>query len=261
MSFGMKVGTDEAGLLFWPLIALLIVRIARGANPKLWLLIGLIAGLSVESKYSVLFFLAALLLGLLATSQRRTLLNPWVSAGAGAGLVIALPYVLWQLHYGLPMLELLRNGQNGKNLIPSAPLYALQELIITNPLLALEWIIGLIWVLRKPPFRFLGYAYIVLIGEMLLLHGKHYYPANIYPILMAAGAVPIEAWTAQLTISRVLVTAYMVVAGLVMIPDVLPILPEEAFISYAAQRARITHISNKATETEHGREDNLLPSD
>ena len=261
MSFGMKVGTDEVGLMFWPLIALLIVRIARGANPKLWLLTGLIAGLSFESKYSVLFFLGALLLGLLVTTERRILFNRWLAAGVGLGLLIALPNVLWQFHYGWPMLELLRNGQNGKNLIPSAPFYALQELIITNPLLAPEWIVGLIWLLRTPPMRFLGYAYIGLIAEMLLFHGKHYYPANIYPILIAAGAVPLEAWTTQLPFARVLVTAYTIVAGCTMIPDVLPILPEEAFITYAAQRDRIAHLSSKAVATEHGREDNLLPAD
>jgi hypothetical protein len=115
LSFGMKVGTDEAGLFFWPLIALLVVRIARGASPKLWLAVGLVAGLSFESKYSVLFLLAAMFIGVLATPERRTLWGRWVCAGAGIALLVAGRNVVWQLHYGLPMLELLRNGQNEKN--------------------------------------------------------------------------------------------------------------------------------------------------
>ncbi|MBD5654105.1 MAG: glycosyltransferase family 39 protein, partial [Candidatus Eremiobacteraeota bacterium] len=105
MSFGMKVGTDETGLLFWPLIALAAVRIARGASPQLWLVAGLAAGLCFDSKYSVPFFLAALLAGLLATPERRILANGWLAAGAGLALLIALPNMLWQIHYGLPMLE------------------------------------------------------------------------------------------------------------------------------------------------------------
>jgi hypothetical protein len=264
-SFGMKVGTDEAGLLLWPLIGLLVVRIARGATPKLWLAVGLAAGLAFESKYSIVFFLAALFGGLLLTPGRRFLANGWLAAGACLGLLVASPNILWQLHYGLPMLELLRNGQNGKNTMPSAPLYALQELFITNPLLALEWIVGLGWLLRGGRFRFFGYTYVLLIAEMLVLHGKHYYPANVYPLLIAAGAVPIEAWTARLRISRAFVSAYVVVAGCVLLPDVLPILPEDTFVAYAAQRSHLLHApaggARRALETENGRDESLLPGD
>jgi len=96
---------------------------------------------------------------------------------------------------------------------------------------------------------------------MLILHGKHYYPANVYPILIAAGAVPIEAWTARRRIVRALVPAYIAVAALIAIPDSLPILPERAYIAFASARNRIFHLSNQTLATEHGREDGLLPGD
>ena len=60
MSFGMKVSADEVGLWTWPLIGLLALRLTKGADPRLWLAVGLIAGLSLESKYSALFYLFAL---------------------------------------------------------------------------------------------------------------------------------------------------------------------------------------------------------
>jgi hypothetical protein len=262
VSFGMKVGTDEAGLLLWPLVALLVVRIARGAPAQTWLGVGVASGLAFESKYSIVFFAAALLAGLLATPQRRVLWNPWFAAGAGLALAIALPNVLWQAHYGLPMLELLRNGQNGKNEIAGPALYAVQELFITNPLLSIAWIIGLVWLFRAPRFRFLGIAYVVLMIEMLLFHGKHYYPANVYPILIAAGAVPIESWTARWTPSRALAVVYAVLIGALFIPDVLPVLPEDTYIAYANARRDFTHTSAKnAIETEHGRDAGVLPGD
>jgi 4-amino-4-deoxy-L-arabinose transferase-like glycosyltransferase len=53
-SFGVMAGPDEVGLWTWPLIALLIVRIVKGADPRWWLAVGGAAGLSLESKYSVL---------------------------------------------------------------------------------------------------------------------------------------------------------------------------------------------------------------
>jgi len=262
VSFGMKVGTDEAGLLLWPLLALLVARIARGASPKTWLGAGVVAGLAFECKYSIVFFAAALLAGLLATPQRRVLWSPWFAAGAAVALAIALPNVLWQAHYGLPMLELLRNGQNGKNEIPSPALYAVQELFITNPLLSLEWIVGLVWFAFVPRFRFLAVAYVVLMIEMLAFHGKHYYPANVYPILIAAGAVPLEAWTARWKPTRALAVVYAVLIGALLVPDVLPVLPEDSYVAYANARSGLAHASVKnATETEHGRDAGLLPGD
>ncbi len=260
-AFGGKVGTDEVGLWTWPLMALFVVRLTQGADPRWWLAVGAVAGISLESKYSVLFFFAALLAGLLVTPARKVLFGRWFAAGCGVAVLIALPNLLWQWHHGFPMLELLENGQNDKNIIPGPLLYFVQEIIITIPFLAPVWIIGLIWLLRAPQFRFLGIAFIVLIGEMLLFHGKHYYPAAIYPILIAAGAVPIEAWTRRASVVRAAVVVYAAVFGLAFLPMSLPILPEETFVVYAARVNALLHLPHDVLATEHDRETVTLPGD
>ena len=260
-AFGEKVGTDEVGLWTWPLIALFVVRLTQGADPRWWLAVGAVAGISLESKYSVLFFLVALVAGLLVTPARRVLFGRWFAAGCGVAVLIALPNVLWQWQHGFPMLELLRNGQNGKNVIAGPLLYLVQELIITTPFIAPVWIIGLFWLLRRSELRFLGIAYIVLIGEMLLFHGKHYYPAAIYPVLIAGGAVAIEAWTRRATVVRAAIVAYAAVAGLAILPFSLPVLPEETYVGYAARVNALLHLPKDALATEHGREVARLPGD
>jgi hypothetical protein len=261
MNFGMKVSPDMVGLWTWPLLALFVVRLCKGASPKLWLVTGVVAGVSIESKYSVLFFLAALICGLLLTRQRRVLFSRWALGGAAIAAIIALPNFLWQWRYGFPMLELLRNGQNGKNLIVGPLAYLGQEIIITGLFLAVVWIIGLIWLLRNGGVRFLGYAYIILIGEMMLFHGKHYYPADVYPILIAAGAVSIEAVTHGRAAWRVAVTAIVLLVGIALMPFAMPILPEETFVAYGAALGKALHISRAATATEAGRETSALPGD
>ena len=261
MSFGMKVSPDTVGLLTWPLLALLVVRIVKGADRRLWLAAGVTAGVSIESKYSVLFFLAALVVGLLLTPQRKILLDKWFAAGAAVAIAIALPNFIWQWRYDFPMLELLRAGQSGKNLIVSPPLYLFQEILITGLFIWPVWGIGLVWLLATRLYRFLGYAYLFLIAEMLLFHGKHYYPADVYPILIAAGAVPIETWTRGRRILRGLVVAYVLIFGAVFVPFDLPVLSEQAMIRYQDRLSKIFHISRSATATEHNRETGLLPSD
>jgi hypothetical protein len=261
MSFGMKVSTDEVGLWTWPLLALLVVRITRGADPRLWLLFGAVAGFTLESKYIVGFLLAAMVVGLLLTLQSRVLASPWCAAGCGVAILIALPNLLWQWGHGFPMLELLQAGQHGKNLIASPLLYLAQEILITNMFLWPVWVIGAIWLLRTPAFRFLGYAFVLLIAEMMVFHGKHYYPANVYPVVIAAGAVQIEAWTSRRIAWRLLLPAYATAVGVALIPFSLPVLSEQQFVVYQARLGDVLHIPRSAIATEPNRESSLLPSD
>ena len=261
-NFGMKVSTDVIALWSWPLLAYLIVRIVKGADPRLWLAAGAVAGFSLESKYSVIFFLVALLAGLLLTAQRSILFNRWFAAGGALAILIALPNLLWQAHYGFPMWELLRAGQNGKNEIVGPFVYMIQEVLITNLFLFPVWAIGVVWLFLRPPFRFLGYTYVILIAEMMVLHGKHYYPANVYQITIAAGATAIELWTRRAALVRYAVGAYTLLFGWWFIPFSLPILPPPTFVAYQTKLYAILHKpKNLTTETEHGRDANPLPGD
>lgn len=232
VAFGAKAGPDEIGLWLWPLIALWLVQIARGADPRLWLAIGAAAGIAGESKYSVLFFLVALLAGLLATPERRILGTRWALAGTALGALLVAPNVWWQAANGFPMWELLEAGQHGKNVIVGPVVYLIQEIAITNLYLAPLWIAGVVWLVRRPQYRFLGIAYLVLILEMMVLHGKHYYPADVYPIVIAAGAAAAGEWLARFRIARIATIAYAAVFASVLLPVELPVLTETSLLSY-----------------------------
>jgi hypothetical protein len=41
-------------------------------------------------------------------------------------------------------------------------------------------------------YRFLGWTYLVCYAALFVLHGKNYYLAPVYPMLLAAGAVVID---------------------------------------------------------------------
>jgi len=222
--------------------------------------VGAVVGICVESKYTVVFFFAALLLGLLLTPERRILFSRWFLAGLGICGLIAMPNFLWQAYYSFPTWEFLRNGQHGKNLIVGPVQYLFQQLLITNVFLSLVWIMGLGWLFWNARLRFLGYAYLILIGIMVLLHGKHYYPAAVYPYLMAAGGVAIEAWTSRWKAVRPAVVTAVAALGLVFVPFALPILPEAPMVSYQNWLLGFLHIPRQAVATEHHRLP-ALPSD
>lgn len=252
-SFGSKVGPDMVGLWLWPLAALYVVRIVKGADPRTWILWGIVCGVALQSKYSVAFFIVALVAGLALTPQRRVLGSRWFVAGLVVAGIIALPNFLWQAAHDFPMWELLRNGASGKNLVPGPLLFLAQQLLLTNLFVAPIWIVGLIWLLRNPSARFLGYAYLLLIAAMIALHAKHYYPADVYPILMACGSVSIEGWTRRAAIVRGAIVVAAIGAGLFFAPLVLPVLSETAELDYTAFVGRVLHIPRSALATERNR--------
>lgn len=232
MHFGSTITTDIVGLWLWPLAALYVLRIAKGGDPRYWLAIGAIVGISFESKYSVAFFAAALFVGLLATPQRRALATPWFVAGALLAAALELPNFVWQASHAYPMWTLLRDADEYKNVQLGAPQYVATQFLILHPLLAPVSFVGLIALLRRADARFLGIAYLALIAQMIALHGKDYYPGAFYPVLIAAGAVTIEAWTESTAVWRPALAAYTVLAGALLVPLLMPVLPEQTMLAY-----------------------------
>jgi 4-amino-4-deoxy-L-arabinose transferase-like glycosyltransferase len=231
---GVLFSTDMIQALTWLGLAWVLARLEQSGDERWWLAFGAIAGFSLNTKYLIAFFLAALAIGLLATPQRRSLAKPWVWLGALLALAMMTPNLLWQQAHGWPFIELGKAGSGGKNLPMSLPQFFLQQMLQTGPLAALVWIAGL-WagMVRPKPAsaRAFPIAWAVLMLLFVQSHGKPYYLAPIYPILFGLGAVRIEAWLAN-PIGRGAVLALTAVAGTLTAPLTLPILPVETFIRY-----------------------------
>ena len=243
-AFGGQLSTDSLQMVLWPLIALYALRVCNGASPRWWLAAGAAAGLAFEGKYSVVFFAAALLAGIALSPQRTVLFSKWFAGAMVLAAAIALPNILWQAHYGFPMLEVLHNGQLGKNVTLSPLAYAGQQLLLMNPVLSLIWLAGLVLLLRNAALRWMAYGYLLLMAVMIATHGKDYYPAAVYPVLIAAGGCAIEQWTARAHALRPAIAIAATVFGLALIPMALPVLPERAFIAYEKQ----LHLTPTASE-------------
>jgi hypothetical protein len=84
---------------------------------------------------------------------------------------------------------------------------------------------------------------------MIASHAKHYYPADVYPILFAAGGVAIERVTRNTSALRPAIAAFAVLAGFTLLPYFEPILPEQTFIAF--NKAVGPKIGQGVTVTEH----------
>jgi len=238
LSFDSFLSMNAFEPVFWMLCAAIAMRIAARGDGRLWLLFGLVVGLGVLNKHSMLFFASGIFVGLLLTRERRFFREKWIWLGGLLALAIFLPNLIWEARHDWPTVELLRTVAHIKN-APVSPLeFILQQALLVHPLTAPIWIGGLYFFLRVKegkPYRFLGWAYLVVLAEMILLKGKIYYLAPAYPMLLAAGAV----WIEQKIVAhnwnwmKPAIFAPLVVGGIVAAPLALPLLPVEAMAKYS----------------------------
>lgn len=127
----------------WAGAAWVLARIQNGADPRAWLGLGVILGLGLLNKISVLWLGFGLGLGLLATPERRWLLTPWPWLAATIAALLFAPYVLWQQEAGWPLLEFMHNARAEKMLDKTFLEFTGSQLLAMHPLLAPFWLAGL----------------------------------------------------------------------------------------------------------------------
>lgn len=228
--------------LFWMSAALIALKIFQGASQRLWLLFGVVCGVGLLNKHSMLFFGFGLFAGLLLTKQRKQFASPWIWLGGLIAVLIFLPNLLWEIHRGFPTIELLRNVQASGRNTEVGPLRFLlmQALLMFHPLSAPVWIAGLLELLRDREgkgWRVLGITWLVIMTCMLTMHGRMYYPAPGYPMLFAAGGLAFERWLAGWKGAAWLKpgwVALLAVTGVLISPFAyFPLLTAEQYMAYA----------------------------
>jgi hypothetical protein len=225
-------------ILLWAIAAWILVRILKGGDPRLWIAFGLVAGLGLQNKLSILFLGFGLVVGLVVTRDWRHLSSPWFWIGGILSLVIFAPHVWWQAANGWPTLEFMENARLNKNLPLSPQAFLGEQVMMMHPLTFPLWLAGLgFFLLARSgrPYRALGWTYLVVLLVMITQRAKPYYLSPIYPMLFAAGALVLErvASRPRWGWSKVAAPATLVVTGLVLAPLVKPILPVDTYVEYA----------------------------
>ena len=228
-------------IFFWTVIAFSMIRFTQTNQPKWLYLFGVSVALGMLSKYSVAFYTAAVLLGLLFTPHRRLFTNKHFWFAALTGFLIFLPNLVWQYLHHFPVVFHMRKLQESQLQYVNPSGFIMDQLLYNLPCFFI-WITGFIYTMRSSQYRFIGWAYVLVIAFLLMGHGKSYYAMGVYPALFAFGAVQLEKFTElkqrRLRIAWVL---FPVMAGLFFIPLLLPVLPPPQLARlYVTMNARET---------------------
>ncbi len=224
LGIGHLLSTAVFDFALWALCLWLLIRILRGGDPRLWLGLGATVGVGLLNKHLIAFLAVAILVGLVATSQRIHLASVWPWLGVAVALTIAAPNLVWQAANGWPQLEM-AEALSGRS---EGPLnFILFQPLLLSIALAIPAGAGFWWIARSEQarvFRPIAVAFGFLVVLFLVTGGKNYYVAPMYSALLAAGGLWFErlvGWRRNLMAAGALVG---VAVGMLI---ALPIMPRD----------------------------------
>ncbi|MGA7244648.1 MAG: glycosyltransferase family 39 protein [Terracidiphilus sp.] len=185
--------------LWWVLVAWFTIRLLKTDNPQYWLAIGAALGLALMTKYSVVFFIAGILVGMAFSPGRKYFASKWFWAGVTLALLIFLPNLIWLIRHDFISYTFLqhihaRDVDEGR----AEGFLRDQFLACANLFAAPVWLIGLYSFLRDRRYRMIAWMYLVPLVVFWVDKGRFYYVAEAYPVLIAMGAVTCECWLTRI---------------------------------------------------------------
>jgi hypothetical protein len=220
--------TTEPDLLAWAIILWLLVKLLAGGDRRLWLAVGVAAGIALENKDTILFLGAGLGVGLVLARRWDILRAPWPWAAIGIAFLIWAPNLAWEASNGWPQLTMAQAisqyaADNRGQIVPLL-------WIFTGPFVFPVSAAGLLWVLRSKagaPWRAIGIAALVGLALVVISGGKAYYAIGTVPVFIAAGAILLDRWLSRghIRLKAATFTTAAVLSGALIAYLTLPILP------------------------------------
>lgn len=205
IQLGTLVMTPDAPLLlFMALLLWALVQVCVCQRPRMWLLVGLAAGLGFDSKYTVLLPVAGLVLWLFVTKQGRAWLRtPWPWGAAFVAGVCVSPVIWWNAHHAWA--SFFKQGGRVADWHPARAVSFMGELLggqvgLATPLV-FAFFAGGVWLLwkRRDGFSSLLLCMIALPVMVFVQHAlgarvQANWPVVLYPIMALAAAWVTWPW-------------------------------------------------------------------
>ena len=185
--------------LWWVLIAYFVIRLLKSQDPRWWIAIGACVGLGLETKYSIVFYIAGMVAGLALTPARRFFRSGWFWAGVALALLIFLPNVAWLARHDFISYHFLQHIHKRDVGEGRAQGFLWQQFwLCANLAAAPLWLAGLWGFARERRLRMLAWMAVVPVAVFWASKGRGYYTAGVYPMLAAMGAAMAERWLSGL---------------------------------------------------------------
>ncbi len=235
MALGSQYTYDVFDAFWWVLSATILIALLRDERPRRWLAFGVVAGLGLLTKETILYWCFALVVGLLLTPQRRLLFTRWTLLGGLVAFALFLPFLIWNALNGWATFHYWA-GYTANQGVAGSPLdFLINQILIMNPLSLPLWMAGLWYVFSKrgARYRVFGWAYLILFVLFIATQGKSYFLAPAYPPLFAGGAMQIAAlrmrWRVWAPRWSMAYAVALTLGGVLLAPGAMPVLPPAVY--------------------------------
>lgn len=201
-------------LLLW-----LTLRLALGRGS--WLLLGLVVGVGLETKYT-LVLLVVVLVGASLVWRRDLVRSASLPVAVAIAAVLLVPNLIWEAGHGWVSVHWFVNPPASAS-DESRPLYLANLLLLTHPVAVPVAVVGVVSLVRDRVLRPLGWSVVATVLAYFLLGGKSYYALPVVLFALAAGAVPFDRWATPRRLRRI--GAIFVLLLVALLPIGLPVLP------------------------------------
>jgi 4-amino-4-deoxy-L-arabinose transferase-like glycosyltransferase len=160
--------------LAWVGFLYVAVRLLVRQDLRLWLVLGLIAGVGLEAKYTIAVLITVFAASLIVTRERRQLTTAWPWMGLTLALLLLLPNVVWQMQHGWPSLQFFSSQNATTASDTSRPAYVAEQVLFLGSTAGLA-ATGVVWLWRRR-LRALALIPVLVTLVFLLERGRSYYP-------------------------------------------------------------------------------------
>lgn len=181
----------------WVLATYGVVRLLTSEDERWWIWIGAFSGIGLMTKYTVVFFIAALLAGFLLTPARRLMASRWFVFGCALTILIVLPNLIWQVHHDFISLHFLQHIHARDVRIGRASVgdfWFAQAVVCENACAIPLTIVALVAAWRSVRYRAVSIAFVLTILLFAGMKARGYYTAAVYPVIVALGATAVANW-------------------------------------------------------------------
>jgi hypothetical protein len=243
-------------IFFWTCSMYFLVRFIQTNDRKDFLWMCICLALGWWSKYSVIFLIASIFIGILLTKHRKILLQKSIYVAVAIALLIILPNIWWQSSHKWPLIHHMKELRETQLVYVNPLDFIKEQFLLLFPAL-IVWIAGLVWSFGNSNYRIIGWIYLSVIILLILGSGKGYYALGIYPVLLAAGSVVWEKLFLIRVWIRYVIAALVIGLTLPFISIGLPTMSPEKLAAFYKEKG-IDKIGQLKWEDQ---KDHALPQD
>lgn len=186
-------------ILAWTFVYFAAIRLIQTNESKWMYATTLALAFGFLNKYSIAFLATGLILAVLLTPHRQFLTTRRIVLPIVAAVLVILPNIIWQLRNDLPVIyhmEALARTQLHR--LTAIGFLKEQLLFFVGSLyVVVAGLIALAYWEPFRPYRFALFSFLITLVLFTLFKAKGYYAVGLYPVVLAFGAVYLDACTKQ----------------------------------------------------------------